>query len=89
MHLGVLMIVNTEVGLCHPPLGLNLYIAPTLPKMGIGEVTIAVLPWLRDAGVLGLDHLCAGDLVVAAQAARHDLNGPDYILVRLITLTKL
>ena len=27
VHLGVLMIVNTEVGLCHPPVGLNLYIA--------------------------------------------------------------
>src|ERR1700745_597513 len=27
VHLGVLMIVNTEAGLCHPPVGLNLYIA--------------------------------------------------------------
>jgi C4-dicarboxylate transporter, DctM subunit len=46
VHLGVLMIVNTEVGLCHPPVGLNLYIASSIAKMGIGEVTIAVLPWL-------------------------------------------
>ncbi len=46
VHLGVLMIVNTEVGLCHPPVGLNLYIASSIAKMGISEITISVLPWL-------------------------------------------
>ncbi|MGC2087745.1 MAG: TRAP transporter large permease subunit [Bradyrhizobium sp.] len=46
VHLGILMIVNTEVGLCHPPVGLNLYIASSIAKMGISEITIAVLPWL-------------------------------------------
>src|ERR1700727_567937 len=46
VHLGVLMIVNTEVGLCHPPVGLNLYIASGIAKMGISEITMAVLPWL-------------------------------------------
>jgi C4-dicarboxylate transporter DctM subunit len=46
VHLGILMIVNTEVGLCHPPVGLNLYIASGIAKMGISEITMAVLPWL-------------------------------------------
>ncbi|MBR1222197.1 TRAP transporter large permease subunit [Bradyrhizobium sp. U87765 SZCCT0131] len=46
VHLGILMIVNTEVGLCHPPVGLNLYIASSIAKMGISEITVAVLPWL-------------------------------------------
>jgi C4-dicarboxylate transporter, DctM subunit len=46
VHLGILMIVNTEVGLCHPPVGLNLYIASSIAKMGISEITISVLPWL-------------------------------------------
>jgi C4-dicarboxylate transporter DctM subunit len=46
VHLGVLMIVNSEVGLCHPPVGLNLYIASGIAKMGISEITVAVLPWL-------------------------------------------
>src|SRR5215470_11962280 len=27
VHLGILMAVNMEVGLCHPPVGLNLYVA--------------------------------------------------------------
>jgi C4-dicarboxylate transporter DctM subunit len=40
------MMVNMEVGLCHPPVGLNLYVGSSIAKMGISELTIAVLPWL-------------------------------------------
>ena len=46
IHLGILMAVNMEVGLCHPPVGLNLYVASGITKMGITELTIAVWPWL-------------------------------------------
>jgi C4-dicarboxylate transporter, DctM subunit len=46
IHLGILMAVNMEVGLCHPPVGLNLYVGSGIAKMGITEMTIAVLPWL-------------------------------------------
>jgi len=46
VHLGILMAVNMEVGLCHPPVGLNLYVASGITGMGIGELTVAVLPWL-------------------------------------------
>jgi C4-dicarboxylate transporter DctM subunit len=46
VHLGILMVVNMEVGMCHPPVGLNLYVASGIAKMGITELTIAVMPWL-------------------------------------------
>jgi C4-dicarboxylate transporter, DctM subunit len=46
VHFGILMAVNMEVGLCHPPVGLNLYVASGIARMGITELTIAVLPWL-------------------------------------------
>jgi C4-dicarboxylate transporter, DctM subunit len=46
VHLGILMAVNMEVGLCHPPVGLNLYVASGITRMGITELTVAVLPWL-------------------------------------------
>jgi C4-dicarboxylate transporter DctM subunit len=46
VHLGILIDVNMEVGLCHPPVGLNLYVASGISKMGITELTKAVLPWL-------------------------------------------
>ncbi|MBC7699714.1 TRAP transporter large permease subunit [Aquabacterium sp.] len=46
VHFGILIIVNMEVGMCHPPVGLNLYVASGITKMGITELTIAVWPWL-------------------------------------------
>jgi C4-dicarboxylate transporter DctM subunit len=46
IHFGVLMMVNMEVGLCHPPVGLNLYVGSGIAKMGITELTVAVIPWL-------------------------------------------
>lgn len=46
VHLGILMTVNMEVGLCHPPVGLNLYVASGIARMGITELTIATWPWL-------------------------------------------
>ncbi len=46
IHFGILMTVNMEVGMCHPPVGLNLYVASGITKMGISELTVAVLPWL-------------------------------------------
>jgi C4-dicarboxylate transporter DctM subunit len=50
VHFGVLMTLNMEIGMCHHPVGLNLYVASSIAKMGITEITIAVWPWL--AGLL-------------------------------------
>jgi C4-dicarboxylate transporter DctM subunit len=46
IHFGVLIVVNMEVGMCHPPVGLNLYVASGITRMGISELTVAVMPWL-------------------------------------------
>ncbi|MCC7279728.1 MAG: TRAP transporter large permease subunit [Chromatiaceae bacterium] len=46
VHFGIIMVVNMEVGMCHPPVGLNLYVSSGITKMGITELTIAVWPWL-------------------------------------------
>ncbi|MDB5852890.1 MAG: transporter large permease subunit [Herminiimonas sp.] len=46
VHFGIIMVVNMEVGMCHPPVGLNLYVASGITKMGITELTKAVIPWL-------------------------------------------
>lgn len=46
IHFGIIMVVNMEVGMCHPPVGLNLYVASGITKMGITELTVAVMPWL-------------------------------------------
>ena len=46
IHFGILIVVNMEIGMCHPPVGLNLYVASGITKMGITELTVAVWPWL-------------------------------------------
>jgi C4-dicarboxylate transporter, DctM subunit len=46
VHFGIIMTVNMEVGMCHPPVGLNLYVASGIARMGITELTVAVWPWL-------------------------------------------
>ena len=46
VHFGILMVVNMEVGMCHPPVGLNLYVSSGITRMGITELTIATWPWL-------------------------------------------
>jgi C4-dicarboxylate transporter DctM subunit len=46
VHFGIIIVVNMEVGMCHPPVGLNLYVASGVTKMGISELTVAVMPWL-------------------------------------------
>ncbi len=46
IHLGILMVVNMEIGMITPPVGLNLYVASGIAHMGLTECTIACLPWL-------------------------------------------
>ena len=46
VHFGILIVVNMEVGMCHPPVGRHLYVASGITKMGITELTVAVWPWL-------------------------------------------
>ena len=46
IHFGILIPVNMEIGMCHPPVGLNLYVASGIARMGITELTVAVWPWL-------------------------------------------
>ena len=49
VHFGIILVVNMEVGLCTPPVGLNLYVASALSKLGLTEVTRASFPWLATA----------------------------------------
>ena len=46
VHFGIMMVVNMEIGMCTPPVGLNLYVASGIAKMGLTELTVSVMPWL-------------------------------------------
>jgi C4-dicarboxylate transporter DctM subunit len=46
VHLGIIMVVNLEIGMVTPPVGLNLFVTAGITKMSIGQVIRAALPWL-------------------------------------------
>jgi C4-dicarboxylate transporter DctM subunit len=46
IHFGVMITVNMEIGMITPPVGLNLYVASGISKLGLTEMTVAVWPWL-------------------------------------------
>lgn len=46
IHFGIIMVVNMEIGMITPPVGLNLYVASGIAKMGLTEVTKACAPWI-------------------------------------------
>ena len=46
IHLGVLMTVNMEIGMITPPVGLNLYVASGISRLGLTETTKACGPWI-------------------------------------------
>lgn len=46
IHLGIIMVVNMEIGLITPPIGLNLFVASAVSKMPLSDVIKAAMPWL-------------------------------------------
>lgn len=46
IHLGIMMVINMEIGLITPPVGLNLFVTAEVAKMEIVDVISAVVPWL-------------------------------------------
>ncbi|MGB6241331.1 MAG: TRAP transporter large permease subunit, partial [Castellaniella sp.] len=46
VHLGIIMVVNLEIGMVTPPVGLNLFVTAGITKMSIGQVIRAAMPWL-------------------------------------------
>jgi len=46
IHFGVVITVNMEIGMITPPVGLNLYVASGISRLGMTETTIACFPWL-------------------------------------------
>jgi C4-dicarboxylate transporter DctM subunit len=46
VHLGIIMVVNLEIGMVTPPVGLNLFVTAGITRMSIGQVVQAAMPWL-------------------------------------------
>jgi C4-dicarboxylate transporter DctM subunit len=46
IHLGIIMVVNMEIGMVTPPVGLNLFVTAGITRMTVMDVVRAALPWL-------------------------------------------
>jgi len=46
IHLGIIMVVNMEIGMITPPVGLNLFVTSGVAQMPMMRVVKAALPWL-------------------------------------------
>ena len=51
VHLGIILVVNMEIGMITPPVGLNLYVGSGITGLGLTDMSRATLPWL--AAMLG------------------------------------
>ena len=46
IHLGIIMVVNMEIGMITPPVGLNLFVTSSVAGMSMMRVVKAAMPWL-------------------------------------------
>ena len=46
IHLGIIMVVNMEIGMITPPVGLNLFVTSGITGMSLLRVVKAAFPWL-------------------------------------------
>jgi C4-dicarboxylate transporter, DctM subunit len=46
IHLGIIMVVNMEIGMITPPIGLNLFVTSGITGMSLVQVVRAALPWV-------------------------------------------
>jgi C4-dicarboxylate transporter DctM subunit len=46
VHFCVIVVVNIELGLIHPPVGLNLFVGSAISGLPVMQVFYAVLPWM-------------------------------------------
>lgn len=46
IHLGIIMVVNMEIGMITPPVGLNLFVTAGVARMSMINVVKAAMPWV-------------------------------------------
>jgi C4-dicarboxylate transporter DctM subunit len=46
IHLGIIMVVNMEIGMITPPVGLNLFVTAGIARMSVMAVVKAAMPWV-------------------------------------------
>lgn len=75
IHLGIIMVVNMEIGMITPPVGLNLFVTSGITGMSILQVVRAALPWLMILLVF---------LVIVTYVPIISLFLPDYVFGKAV-----
>ncbi|GFM36502.1 TRAP transporter large permease [Desulfovibrio psychrotolerans] len=70
IHLGVMCVVNMEIGMITPPVGLNLFVTAGITKRSLTWVVRAAFPWLL---------ILLGFLIVVTYVPQISLWLPEYI----------
>jgi C4-dicarboxylate transporter DctM subunit len=77
IHLGIIMVVNMEIGMITPPIGLNLFVTSGITGMSLIQVVRASLPMV---GVLFLFLILVTYIPVMSTWLPYTLMGPELIL---------
>jgi len=77
IHLGIIMVVNMEIGMITPPVGLNLFVTSGVAGMPMLSVVRAALPWL---GILFLFLILVTYVPWLSTVLPTALMGPEVII---------
>ncbi len=77
IHLGIIMVVNMEIGMITPPVGLNLFVTSGVAKMPMMRVVRAALPWL---GILFIFLIMVTYIPFISTVLPNAMMGPEIIL---------
>ena len=76
VHLGIIMVVNMEIGMITPPIGLNLFVTSGITGMSLLQVVKAALPFV---GVLMLFLILVTYTPVLSTWLPYTLMGPELV----------
>jgi len=76
IHLGIIMVVNMEIGMITPPVGLNLFVTSGVTGMPMMRVVKAALPWL---GILFVFLILVTYVPILSTFLPTQLMGPEII----------
>ena len=76
IHLGIMMVVNMEIGMITPPVGLNLFVTSGVAGMSMMNIIKAAAPWL---GVMFLFLIIVTYVPTVSTWLPTQLMGPEII----------
>ncbi len=77
IHLGIIMVVNMEIGMITPPVGLNLFVTAGVASMSVMDVVKAALPWV---GILFVFLILVTYIPWISTVIPNALMGPELII---------